>query len=78
MGYSSFLVGNTGLEDAYTSVLRSRRDLTISDLVAAILGQDLRPKSIETTVDAELQRAAFELLGDNRGAVVRSEAVPLP
>ncbi len=70
VGYSSFLVGSSGLEDAYASVLRSRRDLTISDLVAALLGQDLRPRSIEATVDAELQRAAYELLGANRGAVV--------
>lgn len=70
VGYSSFLVGSSGLEDAYASVLRSRRDLTISDLVAALLGQDLRPRSIESTVDAELQRAAYQLLGDNRGAIV--------
>ncbi len=70
VGYSSFLVGSSGLEDAYASILRSRRDLTISDLVAALLGQDLRPRSIEATVDAELQRAAYELLGANRGAVV--------
>lgn len=70
VGYSSFLVGSSGLEDAYASVLRSRRDLTISDLVAALLGQDLRPRSIEATVDADLQRAAYELLGANRGAVV--------
>jgi len=70
VGYSSFLVGSTGLEDAYASVLRSRRDLTISDLVAALLGQDLRPQSIEVTVDAELQRAAAQALGANRGAIV--------
>lgn len=70
VGYSSFLVGSNGLEDAYSSVLRSRRDLTISDLVAALLGQDLRPQSIEVTVDAELQRAAAQALGDNRGAIV--------
>lgn len=70
VGYTSFLVGSTGLEDVYGSVLRSRRDLTISDLVAALLGRDLRPQSIEVTVDVELQRAASELLGENRGAVV--------
>lgn len=70
VGYSSFLVGETGLEAAYSSELRSRRDLTISDLVAAILGTDLRPKSLEITIDAELQRAALQALGDHRGAVV--------
>lgn len=70
VGYSSFLVGSSGLEAAYSSVLRSRRDLTISDLVSALLGQDLRPKSLEVTVDPELQRAAQTSLGANRGAIV--------
>ncbi|HIE22229.1 MAG TPA: hypothetical protein EYP73_06490 [Acidimicrobiia bacterium] len=70
VGYSSFLVGDTGLEAAFASDLRSRRDLTISDLISAILGRDLRPKSIEITIDARLQRAAREALGDQQGAVV--------
>ncbi|MEA1904028.1 MAG: penicillin-binding transpeptidase domain-containing protein [Actinomycetota bacterium] len=70
VGYSSFLVGDTGLEAAYSSGLRSRRDLTISDLIGAILGQDLRPKSLEITIDSRLQRAALEALGDRSGAVV--------
>jgi penicillin-binding protein A len=70
VGYTSFLIGNSGLEDVYSSELRSRRDLTISDLVSALLGQDLRPKSLEVTVDPELQRAAQASLGANRGAVV--------
>lgn len=70
VGYSSFNIGNSGLEAAYSSELRSRRDLTISDLVAAMLGRDLRPKSIEITADPELQQAALAALGDNRGAVV--------
>ncbi|MGB8360771.1 MAG: penicillin-binding transpeptidase domain-containing protein, partial [Acidimicrobiia bacterium] len=70
VGYSSFLIGNSGLEAAYSSELRSRRDLTISDLVAAILGRDLRPQSIEITADPRLQQAALAALGDNRGAVV--------
>ena len=70
VGYSSFLVGDNGLEAAYSPELRSRRDLTISDLVAVILGRDLRPKNLEITIDPVLQRAALEALGDNRGAVI--------
>lgn len=70
VGYSSFPVGDSGLEAAYSSDLRSRRDLTISDLVSVILGRDLRPKSLEVTIDPVLQRAAFAALGDNTGAVV--------
>lgn len=70
VGYSSFLLGNYGLEDAYSDQLRSRRDLTISDLLSVILGRDLRPQSIETTINPQLQRAAFEALAGRRGAVV--------
>lgn len=70
VGYSSFLVGSSGLESAYASDLRSRRDLTISDLVSVLMGRELRPSSIEVTADPELQRAALDALGDNRGAVV--------
>lgn len=70
VGYTSFLLGSDGLESVYTSDLRSRRDLTISDLLAALLGRDLRPGSIETTVRTDLQQAAYDALGNNRGAVV--------
>lgn len=70
VGYSSFLVGSSGLEGAYGPELRSRRDLTISDLVAALLGRDLSPSSIEVTIDPDLQRAALDALGSNRGAIV--------
>lgn len=70
VGYTSFLVGDSGLEAVYADELRSRRDLTISDLLAAVLGRDLRPESIEITIDPELQLSAFEALGTNRGAVV--------
>lgn len=70
VGYTVFQVGSSGLEDAYADELRSRRDLTISDLLAAVLGRDLRPKGIEITIDPALQRAAFDALGENRGAIV--------
>jgi peptidoglycan glycosyltransferase len=69
VGYNSFLVGSTGLENAFAQELRSKRDLTISDLVTVILGRDLRPESLELTVNAELQKAAFEALGGQTGAV---------
>jgi peptidoglycan glycosyltransferase len=70
VGYNSFVVGDSGLENAYAPILRSKRDLTISDLVSVILGRDLRPHSLEMTVDGELQRAAYEALGGQTGAVV--------
>jgi peptidoglycan glycosyltransferase len=70
VGYSSLLFGQQGLELAYSSELRSRRDLTISDLISVILGRDLRPLNLQLTVDAELQRTAYRALRGQRGAVV--------
>ncbi len=69
VGYNSFLIGSSGLEGAYAQELRSKVDLTISDLVTVILGRDLRPESLETTLDADLQRVGFEALGGLKGGV---------
>ena len=70
VGHSSFLVGESGLEAAYSSELRSRRDLTISNLISIIFGRDLRPQGLEVNMNAALQREALAALGENRGAVV--------
>lgn len=73
VGYTSRLVGDSGLESAYRNELRSRRDLTISDVIAALFGRDLRPENLLVTIDAELQRAAAAALEGSRGAVVAIE-----
>ena len=75
VGYNSFLVGSSGLENAYADELRSRRDLTISDLVSVILGRDLRPESLELTINADLQRAGVRGSGwaEGRGGRHRSQ-----
>lgn len=70
VGFSSLNFGDDGLEKVYADDLRSKRDLTASDLISALLGGDLRPRSLQLTVDAALQEAAWEALGDQRGAVV--------
>lgn len=70
VGYTSPIVGDGGLEAAYVEELRSRRDLTLSDIVSAILGRELRPRSLRLTLDHELQQAAWDALGDRAGAVV--------
>lgn len=70
VGYTSSLVGDGGLEAAYVDELRSRRDLTLSDIVSAILGRELRPRSLRLTLDHRLQQAAWEALGERAGAVV--------
>src|SRR5665811_464986 len=70
VGYASRLVGSDGLEEAYTDQLRSQRDLTISDVISALFGRDLRPENLLVSLDAELQVAAYEALAGQRGAVV--------
>lgn len=70
VGYSSLLFGDEGLERVYAEELRSKRDLTLSDVIAALFGRDLRPKSLQLTLDAGLQQASFDALGGRRGAIV--------
>jgi peptidoglycan glycosyltransferase len=70
VGFSSLNFGDDGLELVYADELRSKRDLTVSDLLSALLGGDLRPKSIQLTIDHGLQQAAFAALANQRGSVV--------
>jgi penicillin-binding protein A len=70
VGYSSLLFGEQGIERAYSADLRSRRDFTISDLLSVILGRDLRPQNLQLTIDASLQKLAYQALGGQAGAVV--------
>ncbi len=70
VGYSSALFGDWGIESSYATELRSKRDLTISDLIDALLGRDLQAQSLELTLVADLHQVAVDSLGDQRGAVV--------
>ena len=70
VGFSSARFGDRGVEAAHASLLRSRRDLTTSGILNALLGEDLRPRSIQLTLYHELQATATRALGDRRGAVV--------
>lgn len=70
VGYTSPLLGDFGLEEAYAGDLRSRRDPTISDLVAVVMGRDLRPSNLQVTIDHRLQLLAYQALAGNQGSVV--------
>ena len=70
VGFSSLNFGDDGLELVYADDLRSKRDLTVSDLLSALLGGDLRPKSIQLTINHGLQQVASAALGNQRGSVV--------
>ncbi len=70
VGYSTVLFGNTGIEDSMSSVLVSDRDSTISGVLNAVLGGDLRPRGVRMSIIHDLQVVAAESLGDQQGAVI--------
>lgn len=70
VGHTTLLFGDRGIEASRTDELRSREDLTVSDVLAAALGRDLRPQSLRLTLDAGLQEVARAALGGQPGAIV--------
>ena len=73
VGFSSRLFGDSGVEASYAGVLTSDRDLTVSGIISTLLGEDLRARSIQLTLNHRLQRTAARALGDRHGAVVAIE-----
>jgi peptidoglycan glycosyltransferase len=70
VGYSTLLFGNQGIEATHTSDLVSNRDATISGVISALLGGDVRPQGLRLTIEHNLQEVAKEALGNQRGSVV--------
>ncbi|GBE25352.1 penicillin-binding protein A [bacterium BMS3Bbin02] len=70
VGYDSLLFGTTGLEATRSDDLTSYRDATISGVLSALFGDDLRPKGLRLTIDNNLQQIASDALGKQRGAVI--------
>lgn len=70
VGYASLLFRDTALEESQAAVLVSDRDSTISGVINALLGGDLRPGGLRLTIDHRLQTAAIAAMGDQRGAIV--------
>lgn len=69
VGFSSLLFGDSGLEAAYAEELVSGRDFTVSGVLNALLGEDLRARSMQLTLHHGLTRTAAEALGGRAGAV---------
>ncbi len=70
VGYSTLLFGDRGVESFRSSELTSDRDATISGVLSALVGGDIRPKGLRLTIEHNLQSVAREALGDQHGAVV--------
>ena len=70
VGYATAIYGRRGIEADRSADLVSDRDSTISGVLNAIIGGDLRPRGLRLTLRDDLQRAALDALGDQRGTVV--------
>lgn len=70
-GVHSVFFGSTGLEDAAGDVLAGTADqLFYTRLADLLTGTEPSGATVETTIDPVVQQAAWDALGDQRGAVV--------
>jgi len=73
-GFYSVVYGATGVEDALGSLLAGTADELFYRRVSDLLtGRQPSGASVELTLQAQVQQAALEALGDQRGAVVALE-----
>ncbi len=70
VGFSSLLFGDTGIESSFAEELTSGRDLTVAGIINALLGRDVRARSVQLTLHHQLQTVADEALQGQTGAVV--------
>lgn len=70
-GYFTLNQGNTGIEGALNDELSGTSNSQFLDqLTSIVTGESPRGAAIETTIDPDVQRAAWDALGNNTGAVV--------
>ncbi|MGW0467233.1 peptidoglycan D,D-transpeptidase FtsI family protein [Streptomyces sp. NPDC003027] len=68
-GYSSQAYGATQLEGIYADVLDGT-DTRLKNPLDALTGKQQEPGDVLTTIDPDVQRAAYEALGGKKGAAV--------
>lgn len=74
VGYYTLNQGNAGIESALNPVLTGRANSQILDqLTALVTGSTPEGASVQLTLDPEIQKVAYDALGDRRGAIVVME-----
>ncbi|MGW0312898.1 peptidoglycan D,D-transpeptidase FtsI family protein [Streptomyces flavidovirens] len=68
-GYSSQAYGATQLEGIYSAVLDGT-DTRLKNPADIVMGKQSDPGDVVTTIDPAVQKAAYEALGDKKGAAV--------
>ena len=75
-GYFSFFNGATGLEAASNDFLTGKNSSQFFEQINALFsGNPVTGGSVELTIDPKVQKAAWDALGDMKGAVVAIDPV---
>lgn len=74
VGYSDAELGKTGLESVENFELLTSNAFFVEKIQNEFNGTKNQGDTVVTTLDADLQQAAYDALGDNKGAVVVMEA----
>jgi peptidoglycan glycosyltransferase len=75
-GYFSVFRGATGMESAANSYLSGQSSSQFFEQVSAVLsGNPVTGAAVELTLDPKLQQAAWDALGDYRGALIAIDPV---
>jgi peptidoglycan glycosyltransferase len=73
-GFYSFIFGRSYIESAQNDILAGTDDsMFVRRLIDLVTGQEPRGGSVKLTLNPEAQRAAYDALGDNKGAAVAIE-----
>ncbi|TPQ19950.1 peptidoglycan D,D-transpeptidase FtsI family protein [Streptomyces sporangiiformans] len=68
-GYSSQVYGATQLEGIYQDLLDGTSD-RLKNPLDTVTGKRAKPGDVVTTIDPDVQKAAYDALGDKKGAAV--------
>lgn len=74
VGYSDTELGRTGLESAENFDLLTSNAFFVEKIQNEFSGKKNTGDTVVTTLDADLQQAAYDALGDNKGAAIVMEA----
>jgi peptidoglycan glycosyltransferase len=70
-GYFTLNQGTTGIEGALNDYLSGSANAQFFDQISSIVsGQDPKGAAVSLTIDPDVQKAAYDALGDNNGSVV--------
>lgn len=70
-GFKSWIYGDSGIEDSQNDVLSGNHDgLFVERMVDLIGGEERKGGGVKLTIDPRAQKAAWDALGDYKGAAV--------